>query len=79
MQQQKGKRYFIRRHDRISGPFTKEELCARRIEDGTQVWNEEAFDWHEAYTFDELCVVLEQPPPQPGRKLWNWFRWRTTR
>lgn len=74
MQQQKEKRYFIRRHERISGPFTKEELCARRIEDGTEVWNEHVFDWLEAHTFEELREVLDQVPPEPNRRLFNWFR-----
>ena len=79
MQQKKGKRYFIRWHGRISGPFTKQELSARGIEDGTQVWNEEAFNWHEADTFEELRDALDQRTQQPERRLFSWFRWRRTR
>lgn len=76
MMQEREKRYFIRRHDRIHGPFTREELRARGVETGTQVWNEEAFDWQEARMFEDLRGIWEQPSKRMSRRIRNWFGWR---
>lgn len=72
------KRYFIRRHDRISGPYTREELEEKGVESGTEVWDDEAFNWYEAGEFAELRDILDRPASRTRRGLWNWVRRRMT-
>jgi len=60
----KVERYFIRKHGRIDGPFTKEDLRRSGIQTWVEVWNEDVFDWQDAGTFEQLQDVLDQPPPK---------------
>ena len=68
------KRYFIMRDGRQAGPFTVEQLAGVTITPETAVWNEEAFDWKRADTFQELKMVLGQPPPVVHRGPLHWLR-----
>jgi hypothetical protein len=69
------KRYFISRHGRQAGPYTKEQLQALNIHADTSVWNEEAMDWKSADTFEDLKDVLSAPPPpEVHRGPLHWLR-----
>lgn len=75
----KVERYFIRKHGRIDGPFTKEDLRRSGIQTWVEVWNEDVFDWQDAGTFEQLQDVLDQRPPKVDHGLFQWVQRRVVR
>ncbi len=59
--------YFINENDQRKGPFTIDELKARRITKSILVWCEGMGNWSEAGKIDELkSIVISEPPPLPN-------------
>jgi hypothetical protein len=56
-------KYYIVIDGSQQGPFSLEELQAKKIASSTLVWNEDLDNWTEAKDIEELKPVLKKAPP----------------
>jgi hypothetical protein len=63
------KQYFIADNNEQTGPFSKEELKAKRINKQTLIWREGLENWQEASKIEELkdCIII-MPPSLPQKQ-----------
>lgn len=58
------KQYYYANGDQQLGPFSFEELKAKRIQKDTYIWYEGLTDWTRAADLPELSELFEAPPTQ---------------
>lgn len=64
-------KYYIVIDGSQQGPFSLEEIQAKKISSSTLVWTEEMDNWTEAKDIEELKIVVKKAPPpipQPVEK-----------
>jgi hypothetical protein len=60
------KYYYYAYNDQQLGPFTVEELKAKRLKKSTLVWTEGMQDWASANDIEQLKdILISEPPPLP--------------
>lgn len=66
------KYYYYSENNKQFGPFTLEEIKARRLKKSTLVWTEGMTDWISSDNIEELKdIFVSEPPPLPKTKIIN--------
>ncbi len=61
------KKYFLLENGLNIGPFTHEELKAKKLQKSELVWSEGMAEWQQCGTIDELKSIFAITPPPPPK------------